>query len=394
MMKSKDLTIVDITCVPMQAPGRTIVAVVVDTASGISGVGEAGLQRRPAAIAGAIESLKRVLIGQDGSRIEHLWQTVFRGGFYPADKIMGSALAAIDIALWDIKGKALGVPVYELIGGRCRDQVECYPHLPASYVTAGGVDDRSSLDALVEQCRAALQAGWRFIRLAPLDRDGTMLSRAAARELIAKVAAIREGVGPEIEILIDLHTRLDPPDAIWFCRAVEPYRPYFVEDPFRSENPLPYQRLRHLSEVPIAAGEQYSSKWDFLPLIEQELIDYARIDLCIAGGISEAKKIAGWAEAHYIDVVPHNPLGPVSTAAGVQLAMAIPNFAVQELPWLPGTMLPDVYTTHLPFSEGCFLPPEAPGIGVEFNREAALDHPFEFTEPPHFRRRDGSFANQ
>jgi galactonate dehydratase len=227
-----------------------------------------------------------------------------------------------------------------------------------------------------------------------LDRGGVIESGAAARELLRKVAAVREALGPDVEILIDLHTRLDPVDAVWFCRAIEPYRPYFVEDPFRSENPDPYRRLRQQTSVPIAAGEQFASKWEFRPLIEEELIDYARIDLCIAAGISEAKKIAGWAETHYVEVVPHNPLGPVSTAAGVQLGMATSNFAVQELPWVPGTMLPDVFPSQPPFERGCFLPPTRPGIGIEFDRDAASRYPFEFTEPPHFRRRDGSFANQ
>jgi galactonate dehydratase len=347
------------------------------------------------AIAGAIESLKRVLIGRDATRIEHLWQTVFRGGFYPADRVIGSALAAIDVALWDIKGKALDVPVYELLGGRTRDRIECYPHLPERGARTRASDDQTAIDALIDECKRAVADGWRFLRFAPLDRgDGVIESGAAAREALAKVAIIREALGPDVEIMIDLHTRLDPVDAIWFCRAVEPYRPYFVEDPFRSENPEPYRRLRQQTSVPIAAGEQFASKWEFRPLIEDELIDYARIDLCIAAGLSEAKKIAGWAEAHYIEVVPHNPLGPVSTAAGVQLGFAIANFAVQELPWVPGTMLPDVFPVQPPFADGCFLPPTLPGLGIAFDREAARNHPFELTEPPHFHRRDGSFANQ
>lgn len=393
-MNIPGLTITDVQCFPMQAPGRTLVAVVVDTEGGIYGIGEAGLQRRPLAIAGAIESLKRVLVGQDASRIEHLWQKVFRGGFYPADRIIGSALAAIDIALWDIKGKALGVPVYELLGGRCRDRIECYPHLPDLGVRSPVGDGHESLDDLIAECHRAVADGWRFLRLAPLGQEGVIESGPSARALLRTVAAVREALGPDVEILIDIHTRLDPPDAIWFCRAVELYRPFFVEDPFRSESPEPYRRLRQQSSVPIAAGEQFANKWDFRPLIEGELIDYARIDLCIAAGITEAKKIAGWAETHYIEVVPHNPLGPISTAVGVQLGMAISNFAIQEVPWLPGTMLPDVFLTHPPFERGCFLPSTLPGIGVEFDREAAREHPFEFTEPPHFRRRDGSFANQ
>ncbi len=386
--------ITDVQCFPMQAPGRTIVVVVIDTDRGISGIGEAGLQRRPMAIVGAIESLKRVLVGRHASRIEHLWQTVSRGGFYPADRVIGSALAAIDMALWDIKGKVLGVPVYELLGGQCRDRIECYPHLPDVGVRAVATGTDAPLDDLIEECRRAVDDGWRFVRLAPLDRGGVIESGAAARELLRKVAAVRETLGPDLEILVDLHTRLNPVDAVWFCREVEPYRPYFVEDPFRSENPEPYRRLRQQTSVPIAAGEQFASKWEFRPLIEGELIDYARIDLCIAAGITEAKKIAGWAETHYIEVVPHNPLGPVSTAAGVQLGMAISNFAVQELPWVPGTLLPDVFPTQPPFERGCFLPPTQPGLGIEFDREAARQYPFEFTEPPHFRRPDGSFTNQ
>lgn len=393
-MRAADDTITDVQCFPVQAPGRTLVVVVVDTAGGIHGVGEAGLQRRPLAIAGAIESLKRVLVGQNASRIEHLWQTVFRGGFYPADRIIGSSLAAIDTALWDIKGKALGVPVYELLGGRCRDRIECYPHLPGPYVPNKEGKDQSSIDALVVECHRAVAEGWRFVRLSPSDRDGVLESSASVRELLYKVEAVREALGPDVEILIDLHTRIDPVDAVWFCRAVEGCRPYFIEDPLRSENPEPYRRLRQQTSVPIAAGEQFASKWDFRPLIEEGLIDYARIDLCIAGGISEAKKIAGWAETHYIDIVPHNPLGPISTAVGVQLGMAISNFAVQELPWLPGTMLPDVFPKQLQFEHGCLLPPTEPGIGIVFDREAARQHPFEFTEPPRFRRRDGSFTNQ
>jgi len=393
-MSKTGLTITDIQCFPMQGPGRTLVVVAVDTDGGISGVGEAGLQRRPLAIAGAIESLKRVLIGQEASRIEHLWQTVFRGGFYPADRIIGSALAAIDTALWDIKGKALGVPVYELLGGRVRDRIECYPHLPDAGVRSSAASGEPDLDGLIDECRRAVADGWRFLRFAPLGHDNVIESGAAARSLLRNVAAVREAMGPDVELLIDIHTRLDPVDAIWFCSAVEPYHPFFVEDPFRSENPEPYRRLRQQSRVPIAAGEQFASKWEFRPFIEDELIDYARIDVCIAAGITEAKKIAGWAETHYIEVVPHNPLGPVSTAVGVQLGMAISNFAVQELPWMPGAMLPDVFPIQPPFERGCFLPPTRPGLGIEFDREAAKKYPFEFTEPPHFRRRDGTFHNQ
>lgn len=387
------MIITDIKAYPVQAPGRTFVPVIVETDSAIYGIGEAGLQRRPLAIAGAIEHLKRFLIGEDPSRIEHLWQKAFRGGFYPADRIIGSALSAIDMALWDIKGKRLKAPVYELLGGLCREYVDCYTHTIPHYGRNSQTPNKD-MDVLEMSRKSMEDLNTRFVRIAPGNDGDTFDSRKEVRKLLSMLRKVREELGEEVEILIDLHCRFDPEEAIWFCREAEKYRPYFIEDPIRSEYRGSYQRIREKTAVPLAAGEHCFSKWEFREMIEKDWIDYARIDLCITGGLTEAKKIAGWCETHYIKVVPHNPLGPISTAAGVHLDFSISNFGVQEVPFLPGTMLPKVFPVELKMSGSRFYPPTAPGLGIEFDRDEALKHPFEFTEPPHYRCPDGSFTNQ
>jgi L-alanine-DL-glutamate epimerase-like enolase superfamily enzyme len=360
--------------------------VVVDTDAGISGVGEAGLSGRELAVCGAVDHLKPLLIGQDPSRIEHLWQVMARGGFFPANRVIMSAISAIDIALWDIQGKALGVPVYKLLGGLVRDKVVCYPHNQPGH-------DASSTEALVESCLQTKAEGWKFVRFG-LASEGDLLEPSrAVRTGIAQIEAVRRAVGDEIEICFDVHTRLDLPDAVRLCRAVEQFNPFFMEDPLRSESTFGYRRLRHQTAVPLAAGEQFANKWEFRQLIEEELVDYARVDLCIAGGLTEARKIVGWCEAHFIKLVTHNPLGPVSSAACLHLNLACPTFGVQEQPRRPGTYSTDEVPVQVPWADGYLLPPDRPGLGIEFDREAARRSPFRMTEPPHLRRLDGSFTN-
>jgi len=369
---------------PVWGGHRNFLFVVVDTDEGLYGVGEAGITGRELAVIGAIEHFKPLLIGQDPARIEHIWQLLFRGGFFPAQRILTAAISAIDIALWDIKGKALGVPIYELLGGRVRDKVVCYPH---------NVDHPMEVGPLVESCLQTKAEGWKFVRWG-LPNDGEILEpRPAVLTAIKQFQAVREAVGDEIELTFDVHTRLDLPDALWLCQEVEPFRPFFIEDPLRSENPDSFKTLRPRTTVPLAAGEQFSSKWEFRQLIEEEWIDYARVDLCIVGGLTEAKKIAGWCETHYIKLAVHNPLGPVATAACLQLNLACPNFGVQEQPRQPGTTLTDVVPVQPEWEAGYLLPPTRPGLGIEFDRQAAKKHPFQMTELPHLRRLDGSFTN-
>ena len=362
---------------------RTFCFVVVETDAGISGLGEAGITGRELAVQGAIEHFKPLLIGQDPFRTEHLWQLLFRGGFFPAQRILTAAIAAVDIALWDIKGKALGVPVYELLGGRVRDRVLTYNH-----------NSGDSIDELVDCCQRSMDEGWQVLRWGLEHQPGDVFEPdAAVRRAIKEIEGLRLALGAEIKLAIDVHTRLNPADAIWLCQEFEQYRPYFIEDPLRVENSQSYRQLRSRTTAPLAAGEQYNSKWEFRQVVEEELIDFARVDLCICGGLTEAKKISAACETHYIDLAVHNPIGPVATSAFLHLSLSVPNFAVQELPRRPGESMPDLVLNQPVWEDGYLLPPTAPGLGIEFNPEAISKYPFSLGELKHLRRPDGTVTN-
>jgi L-alanine-DL-glutamate epimerase-like enolase superfamily enzyme len=379
------MKITNVEPLPVTEDGRSCLFVVVDTDEGIFGVGESGLGGRHQAVIGAIEHLKPMLIGQDPFRIGHLWQLMWRGGFFPAKLILSSAISAIDIALWDLKGKALGVPVYELLGGRHRDKVVCYPH---------NRGDSVDVTPLIESCLQTTEEGWKFVRFSIPYAGDILEPRQSVRMAIKQFQAVREAVGDDIEICFDVHTRLDLPEAVWFCREVEAFHPFFIEDPLRSENPDSFKTLRPRTSVPLAAGEQFGSKWEFRQLVEEEWIDYARIDVCIVGGLTEAAKIAGWCETHYIKLALHNPLGPVSTAACLQMDLASALVGVQEQPRKPGTDMMRVVPVQIPWEDGYLLPPDRPGLGIEFDREAARKHVMTSRPPrPSLRRLDGSFTN-
>src|SRR5712692_6092715 len=248
--------------------------VTVETDQGITGIGEGGSKD-------TIEQCAAMIIGEDPARIEHLWQMMFRGYFYPAGREKLDALGAIDLALWDIKGKALGVPVYELLGGLARDHVECY----STAFPAHG--------SLKETARACIEAGFRAFRHSTADAadERTFNSHQMVRKTYEECAQIREGVGKDGDWALDYHTRLDLSDAVRLSTLIEPLEPYFAEDLIRSENPAVYRELRRQVKVPIAVGEQFGSKWDVNELIEQQLIDYARVTLPNVGGITEYMKI-------------------------------------------------------------------------------------------------------
>ncbi|MEO2005218.1 MAG: galactonate dehydratase [Candidatus Poribacteria bacterium] len=356
----------------------------VETDAGIYGLGEGSLKRRGRAMAEVVRWFEEALVGEDPFRIEHLWQVMFRGGFFPGGVVQSASVSAVDIALWDIKGKALGVPVYELLGGRTRDKVVCYPH-------TGG---RTPED-LVDNCLRMRDDGWGFLRWSISDPlgGGRLEPSRGVRDGIAKVRAVREALGDEIEILVDVHTRLDPPASIEFCKGVEPYRPYFIEDPLRSENVSSLRLVRQQTSVPLAIGEQFDSKWAFREAIEDDLMDYCRVDVCIAGGLTEARKIAAMCETHYIHLAPHNPLGPVSTAACLHLCLSSPLVGVQELPRAPMSSFADAFPVQAPFADGHLLVPDAPGLGVEFVEEALADEPPSASAPHGLWRDDGSYGN-
>ena len=376
------MKITNIKSFPVWGGNRNFFFVKVETDAGIYGIGEGGITWRELAAAACVDHLKPLLIGEDPSQIEHLWQLMFRGGFFPAGRIACSAISAIDIALWDIRGKVLGVPVYDLLGGLVRKKVVCYPHI-------GG----ESPEQLANNAIKMADQGWRVGRWGTPTEGDILEPSKAARQTLKQCDAVRTALGDDIEILIDVHTRLDPQHVIPLCRSLEQFHPYFIEDPLRSENVKTYHQMaRHVS-VPLAVGEQFATKWEFRELIEEELMQYARIDVCIVGGLTEARKVANWCETHYIDIAPHNPLGPVSTAACLHLDLATSNFGVQELPRQPGTILPEVFPVQVSFEDGHLLPPASPGLGIDFNEEAALASYYQEGGSPRISRPDGTFTN-
>jgi len=306
----------------------------------------------------------------------------------------------IQIALWDIKGQALGVPVFELLGGRCRDHVECFfqpgyltsaMEHPPQPVAAGR--QPTDLNEVRDIAQRSMADGWKYFRASPNAVNDVFNPTEAMRQTLRQLRAVRDAAGDKLELMVDLHTRLSPAEAVWFCREGEPLRVFVIEDPIRSEHPSGYRHLRAHTNVPLAAGEQRAGKWEFRTVIEEELVDFVRPDLCIAGGITEGRKIAAMAETHFIKLLLHNPLGPVCTAASLHLALACENAGPQEILAPPNEMLPDAFECAFELKRGHPTIPRAAGPGVKFNVEAVRRHPAEMTEPPHWKREDGAFTN-
>jgi galactonate dehydratase len=363
----------------------------IETDAGISGLGESGVRFWGPAIYSAVEHLSELIVGQDPFSTERLWQHMFRGGFFPADGVYSCAISAIDIALWDIKGKALDLPLYKLLGGPVRDKVICYPHC-----------DGDTTDLLVKNCLDKVEDGWKFVRWGQPETSGQFGTRGevrlepmeSIRLAVEQMRRVRDELGPDIQICFDVHTRIDTAHVVAMCKELEQFRPFFIEDPLRSENPMSYLTLARQVSLPIAAGEQWSSKWQFREVIEEELINYARIDICNVGGLTEALKITHWCETHYIDIAPHNPLGPVSAAACVALCMAATNVGVCEMPKQPGTADTDLFPVQVAWKDGYAFANDLPGLGVEID-EAVAETQIDTSHgwPPVLRRNDGAFTN-
>jgi len=382
----KTMTITDVEVLTIPDRGDSMMLVVVETDEGLYGLGEVGIRTRQEAVRGALLHLRDVVVGEDATRIEHLWQLMSRSGFFPTERLLGAAVSAIDLALWDLQGKALGVPVYRLLGGKVRDWVPCYAHVPG---------EDGPLEDFLDSCRTLVQEGWRHLRFALPTPDSPVLEpRQSIRAAVQRCYAAREAVGDDVELLLDVHTRLDPPDAVRLCQELEDATLFFVEDPLRIESPEAYRQLRARTRVPLAAGEQLGSKWAFRPLLDEDLVDFVRPDLGIVGGITEARKLAGWAEGHYVRLATHNPLGPVMTAACTHFNTACASFGIQEqYDHGPRPDLDGVFTARPEVTGGRAVAAEEPGLGVDIDRDVARELTARALERPHLTRRDGSFTN-
>jgi L-alanine-DL-glutamate epimerase-like enolase superfamily enzyme len=351
--------------------------VTVETDQGITGLGEGGSKD-------TIAQCAAMIIGEDPFRTEHLWQMMFRGYFYPPGREKLHSLGAIDLALWDIKGKALGVPVYEMLGGLSRDHMECYA---TAFPSKG---------SLKETARACVETGFRAFRhsVTSPPEGGAFNSHQMVRKSYEECVQIREGVGKDGDWAIDYHTRLDFPDAVRLSTLIEPLEPYFCEDLIRSENPGVYRQLRQQVKVPIAVGEQFGARWDINELVENHLIDYSRVTLPNSGGITEFMKIAAICETHHVGLIPHFT-GPLSEAALVHACGVFSGPVLMEMLGDGTNKAP-----HLPecydFRNGKLWPNRRPGLGVTLDPKP-LQLVAEITERsrpiPMFHRPDGSITN-
>ncbi|MBC7236955.1 MAG: mandelate racemase/muconate lactonizing enzyme family protein, partial [Chloroflexi bacterium] len=319
------MKITDIKTYPVWTGHRHFLVVKVETDEGLYGLGEGGMTTRELAVKGAVEHYREWLIGRDPMRIGALWQEMYRSQYFEGGRVLTSAISAIDIALHDIAGKALGVPVYQLLGGKHRDYVPCF-------VTTGG----ASYEELRDNATHLIEQGWKVLRLSMAQpnaqEDPALFEPRESIPLTAEwMTRLRQEVGLGPVLGVEYHHRLSVAEAASFCQRMPKGTLDFLEEPIRDECPEAYEALRRMTDVPFAIGEEFASKWQFLPYIERGITNFARVDVCNVGGLTEAKKVAGWAEAHYIDLMPHNPLGPVCTAASVHLAAAVPNFAWLEI---------------------------------------------------------------
>ncbi len=398
-------------------PGRNYVVVKIMTDEpGLYGVGDATLNGRELSVATALqEHIAPLLIGRDPDQIEDIWQFLFRGSYWRGGPIQMTAIAGVDTALWDIKGKRAGMPVYSLLGGKTRKGAMAYTH-------AGG----RGFTEVEDSIRKAMERGFKVVR-AQVDISGNVgtygsggAHEAASatwdnisggswgdggpmphseiwepapylRTIPRLFAHLRDTLGDDVEIFHDVHERLTPIQAARLAKELEPYHLFFLEDPLRPEHRESFRLIRQHSVTPIAMGELFHTRWDCLPLITEQLIDYIRCDLGHIGGITEAKKIAAIAESYFVQTAWHGPgdIGPATHAANVHLDLALPNFGVQEM-----VFFPDVVHEVLPGSptylDGYLHVTDTPGLGTDVDEKAAAKYPYQRAYLPVTRRADGA----
>jgi galactonate dehydratase len=373
------MKITAIKTVVVNAEMRNWVFVKVETdQQGLYGWGEASLEWKTRAVCGAVEDFAPMLLGEDPTRIEFLYQKMYRQSFWRMGVIGMSAISGIEQALWDIRGKVLNQPVYNLLGGMVRDRVRMYTHLgggdmKAVYETQQTADPQLFVDRALE----VVERGYNAVKVLITPPTETLNSIAAYKYAEKMMEAMRLAVGDNVDIMIDCHGRHALANAIEFCRVLAPFRPYFIEEPVPPENVEVMAEVRRASPVPIATGERLITRFQFRELFEKQACSIIQPDLCHCGGLWEAKKIAAMAETYYMGVAPHNPLGPVANAAALHFALSTPNFLIQEdmlsdVPWRW-----EVVQHSLKTENGCWLPTNAPGLGIEVNEAAAAKHPFK-----------------
>ena len=362
----------------------------VETKEGLVGWGEPILEGRARTVAAAVaELMDKYVTKMDVSNIEDVWQVLYRAGFYRGGPILMSALAGIDQALWDIKGKSVGMPVYELLGGRCRDKVRIYRWV-------GG----DSPSEVAEEAVNQIKAGFTALKMNVAGRLQTIESVRKIRGVATRFAQVREAVGEDVDLAIDFHGRVSPSLAPQLARALEPYSPLFIEEPMLPLLPKRLAQLKTITSIPLAFGERLFSRWDFQPFLESGVLDVVQPDLSHAGGITECKKIASLAETYGTQVAFHCPLGPIALAACIQVAATTPNFLIQEtsigIHYNEGIEMTDYLEDPSIFAikDGFVSLLARPGLGITIDENAVRNADIQGHNwiNPLWRHEDGSLA--
>jgi len=326
----------------------------IHTDEGLVGLGEPILEGRALTCAQAVAELEPYLIGKDPRRVVHHWQAMYRHAFYRGGPILTSAISGVDQALWDLTGKSLGVPVYQLFGGPTRDKIRLYK----------GVGDPNSIKEGIAKGFSAFKTGVGGGRPARIVENKAFIDRA-----VGHFANLRSAAGNDVDIAIDFHGAISPQTAKILIKALEPYQPMFIEEPCQCQNADIMADIARGTHLPIATGERIFTKWGFREILEKHSASILQPDLCHAGGITEVRIIAGMAEAYYAGIAPHNPLGPISLAACIQLDASIPNFIAQEHTTLGEGYLKKPFV----FKDGYVELPTEPGLGIELDEDALAD---------------------
>ena len=345
------------------------VFVKVYTDEGLTGVGEGTLEYKEKAFLGAVEHIKEYLLGKDPCNIELHWHTIYRDAYWRGGPVLMSALSAVEMALWDILGKSLNVPVYQLLGGKYHDKVRIYVN--------GWFAGAKEPEEFAEKARLAVQRGVTAMKWDPFGKAYLQISNADLDKALRNIAAVREAVGNQVDLLIEGHGRFDVATGIKISKELEQFKPMFFEEPTPPDNLDALKAVRDKSPVAISAGERLYSRWDYRKLFDIRAADYIQPDISHAGGISELKKIAAEAESRYIPFAPHNPSGPVANAATLQLAAACPNFCILEIMYSDVVWRSDVTDEALIYKDGYIQIPNKPGLGIEIDEEACLTHPYQ-----------------
>ena len=372
------MKITDIKTYLVEAHRRNWVFIEVETDEGITGVGEATIEPFERTMVTLIEDYKRTVIGHDPRRIEWLWEDRYRGQFLRSDLLVNVALSAIEIACWDIKGKALGVPCYELFGGPCRDKIPAYGNYWFMKTRMG----KTSVGEYAESAARAVGNGFRALKWSPFGYAAHSMTPEQEHITVECVRQVREAVGPDVWLMVDAHGRFDLPQARRLAQKFEPYDLYFFEEPLPPENLDAFVQLKASTKTPIATGERYVARHQFRELLEKYACDYIQPDAIYTGGMNELRKIAMMAEAYYCPVIPHNCNGPVCTAATIHAAACMPNFRIME--YIPVPERQDILVEPLVFTDGAFELPTKPGLGVELNKAVFDQYVYQLRDLDHF----------